>query len=141
MGKQPGQSGTQGGFALLEGLIAILIFSLGVLAIVGMQAVAVKQATDARYRSDASLLADRLIGTMWAGDRTPATLQANFATGQDGYNAWKQDVAAALPGVDDNPPTVTISGNGEATITIFWHPPSEPVTDAAHRFVTIAHIM
>ena len=37
----------QDGMMLLEGLIAILVFSLGILALVGMQGVAVKQVTDA----------------------------------------------------------------------------------------------
>ena len=50
----------QSGVMLLEALIAILIFSLGVLGIVGMQASAVKASRDAKYRADAGLLAARL---------------------------------------------------------------------------------
>ena len=44
----------QGGFMLIEALIAILIFSIGILGIVGLQAAAVNQSTDARYRSEAA---------------------------------------------------------------------------------------
>lgn len=134
------QLGSQDGIVLLEGLIAILIFSLGILAIVGMQAVAVKQATDAKYRSDASMLAEQLIGTMWASDRTPATLQSNFNTGNSGYNTWLAKVTSTLPGAADNPPTVQVSSAGETTITIYWRAPTEAVTTAAHQHITIAVI-
>ena len=50
---------------LLEALVAILIFSIGILAMVAMQAVAIKQTGDANYRTRATLLANRLIGQMW----------------------------------------------------------------------------
>ena len=48
----------QSGVMLLEALIAILIFSLGILALIGLQATAISQSTDARYRSEAALLAN-----------------------------------------------------------------------------------
>src|SRR6478609_8169168 len=70
----------QGGVMLLEVLIAILIFSLGILGVVGLQAIAVQQSTDARYRADAAQLVDRLIGQMWTSDRTPANLQQLFSS-------------------------------------------------------------
>ena len=65
----------QAGSMLLEAFIAILIFSMGILAIVGMQASAVKSSADAKYRSEASLLANELIGQMWVSDRTRAASQ------------------------------------------------------------------
>ncbi|MEO8132864.1 MAG: type IV pilus modification protein PilV [Betaproteobacteria bacterium] len=63
----------QSGAMLLEALIAILIFSLGILAIIGLQAQSIRNSSEAKYRSDASYLANQLIGRMWA-DR------ANLAT-------------------------------------------------------------
>ena len=48
----------QSGVMLLEAMIAILIFSLGVLGVVGMQAMAVAASRDAKYRADAALLAE-----------------------------------------------------------------------------------
>ena len=67
-----------GGFVLIEALIAILIFSIGVLGIVGLQATAVQQSSDARYRAQAAELAQQLLGQMWTGDRTAATLQTQY---------------------------------------------------------------
>lgn len=130
----------QAGIVLLEGLIAILIFSLGILAIVGMQSIAVKQVTDAKYRSEASLLADRLLGTMWASDRTATSLQANFNNGGAGYTAWLAQVAAALPGVAANPPTVVVDAEGIVTITVKWLAPSEPPGTDPHKHIAVAQI-
>ena len=47
----------EGGFSLIEGLVAILIFSFGILALVSMQATSIQQSSGAKYRSEASLLA------------------------------------------------------------------------------------
>jgi type IV pilus assembly protein PilV len=57
---------TQSGVALLEALIAVLIFSLGILAVVGLQANAMRITTDAKMRIDASNVANQRVGEMWA---------------------------------------------------------------------------
>jgi type IV pilus assembly protein PilV len=46
---QKSSSVTQGGVALLETLIAILVFSLGVLGVIGLQAAMIKHTGDARH--------------------------------------------------------------------------------------------
>lgn len=143
----------QAGVMLLEALIAILIFSLGILAIVGLQAASVKNAGDAKYRTDASLLANQLIGQMWVADRTQATLQTNFqgtgGTGGSAYTAWLPTVAAALPGVSGvaaNQPIVAISSvaatttaSSLVTVTLYWSAPNEPLQ--AHKYVAVAQII
>lgn len=133
----------QSGVVLLESLLAILIFSLGILALIGLQATAVKQSTDARYRSEAALLANDIIGQMWVSDRTPATLQGNFNTGGPLYNAWFARVSGTLPGVVANTPTaptIAIDANGIATVTVYWIAPSEPAGTPRHEYVTLAQI-
>lgn len=55
----------QRGIVLLESLIAVLIFSMGVLALIGLQGFMVKGTTEAKVRSDASLIAQRRIAMMW----------------------------------------------------------------------------
>lgn len=138
---------------LLEALIAILIFSMGILAIVGMQAASVKQAGDAKYRSDANMLVNELVGQMWTSDRTASTLAASFATGGAAYTAWLGDhstpgtVAATLPGADTNPPTVTVvqvpgsnpptTASSLVTIRVFWQAPGETTP---HNHIAITQI-
>ena len=138
----------QNGSVLLESLIAVVIFSIGVLAIVGMQAFAVSASSDAKYRNDANFLANQLLGSMWGSDRTQAVLQAAFASPSGtAYTTWAWGGAAstgtqtapaagtvlgALPGAQANPPTVVITPNAATTppsslvtITIFWQSPRD----------------
>ncbi len=71
----PGLSGQRGAY-LLEALIGILIFSLGILGIVGLQAQAMKFTNDSEYRAEAVYLANSVISKMWADNR--AQLKANY---------------------------------------------------------------
>ena len=48
---------SQQGVMLLEALVAILIFSIGIVAVMGMQAASIAQVTQAKFRTDASYLA------------------------------------------------------------------------------------
>ena len=68
------------GFFLIEALIALLIFTLGILGMIGMGATAVGAQTDARYRSDAAALADEIAGHIQlnADRSTLVNLQASL---------------------------------------------------------------
>lgn len=135
---------SQRGFVLLDALIAILIFSFGILGIVALEASATKLSGDAKYRTDAALLADRLIGDMWGYD--PATLSTDFAADGKAFIAWRDnlvDCAKAkvttncLPGVAANPPTVTLGTNNLVTVTVRWQAPQET---SPHQYITISQI-
>ena len=52
----------QGGFFLIEAMVAILIFALGILGLVAMGGSAVSSQSDAQYRTIASSLADAIAG-------------------------------------------------------------------------------
>lgn len=52
----------QSGAFLLEALIGIVIFFIGVLAMIGLQANAIAVQNDAEYRNEAANLADRMLG-------------------------------------------------------------------------------
>jgi type IV pilus assembly protein PilV len=141
----------QGAF-LLEALIAILIFSFGVLGIVGLQARSLKAVGDAQYRGEAAYYAETLAGRMWA--HNPLDVQAYFGTGGAGFTAWSDQIIAAgsgLPGASVFPPEITFvdlsSANGVmATITIYWQNPGDEADCAGdatdktcyHKYVTSA---
>lgn len=114
--------GSQQGMALIEGMIGILIFSLGILSIVGLQAANLRQATDAKYRTDASFLANQTLGTLWA-DRENI-----------GAHAVTDESVDTLP---SGKRTVSVNGT-EVTVTITWKLPGEK---AAHRHVVVAQIV
>lgn len=132
---------SQGGSVLLEGMIAILIFSMGVLAIVGLQAASMKTVSDAKYRLEASYLANRLVSSIWAAgsDGIP-----NFSLPggkSPELAAWLVEVGKRLPGADAHAPTVLITGDATAgftaTVTMNWQLPSESET---HQYVAVAYI-
>lgn len=131
---------------ILEALIAILIFSFGILAIVALQAVSVKLAGDAKYRADASLVAEELLSQMWTSDRVPANMSANYGSvaAGAGYTAWvANSVSTTLPGTVANPPIVVVdtSANtattGTTTITVRWQAPNEATP---HSHIVTAQI-
>lgn len=114
---------------LIEALIGILIFSIGILALIGMQGVAIKNTTDARYRSEAAFLANGLIGQMWVD-------QANlgqYDTSGGAYGPrdnWRNAVETALPGIDVAanvlaPQIVVDPALSQVTVTIQWKQPGE----------------
>lgn len=141
MGNDMKTAKLQGGVMLIEALVGLLIFSFGVLGLIGMQAVASKVAGDAKYRGEAAAHAEQLINQMWADDR--GTLEASYQPGQPKYDDWVNQVKAAgtgLPGasISGNEPVATLSADKRFwTITVRWQGPEEK---AAHRYTTIAWI-
>ncbi|HEX5355652.1 MAG TPA: hypothetical protein VFW93_05520 [Aquabacterium sp.] len=140
----------QTGVMLLEAMVAILIFSLGVLSIIQLQAVSIKQATGAEYRSMAALLANDLISRMWASDKTAATLQTNFGSSGASYNQWLATVrSSGLPNISNDKgtlPTVTFTtvpatasgpASSVAQVTVFWQEPGDTTT---HSYTAVAQL-
>lgn len=130
----------QGGFTLIEVLIAIVIFSIGVLALIALQVTSVRQSSNAKYRSEAALLVNRLIGEMWVSDRVVANMQTNYNTGGAAYTTWATAVQANLPGSAASAPTVVVAADGQVTVNVFWKAPNEAAGDPEHRYTAIARI-
>src|SRR3954453_16828459 len=80
------------GSILLEALIGILVFSLGVLGLVGLQAASIKNTSEARYRTQAAYLTDQLIAQMWVDNKV--TLTVNYASPSGSlYVTWRNVIA------------------------------------------------
>jgi type IV pilus assembly protein PilV len=132
------------GSTLLEALVAILIFSIGILAIVGLQAASLRASADAKYRTVANLLADELIGQMWTTTRTNTALDVFKGDGTGGgaaYTAWSTRVAAQLPVPDDvaYKPAVTtevVGTSTRVTIRMYWVAPGDELAAARKHIVT-----
>jgi type IV pilus assembly protein PilV len=124
----------QEGVMLLEALIGILLFSIGILALLGMQGIAMRATIDAKYRSEASFLANEIVGTMW-GD---ADNLANYNDAQCASNArctaWKARVQAMLPAIAGTPPPSIAIATRQATITVYWQRQGE-TTYSRHQVV------
>ncbi len=145
----------QRGVLLLEVLVALLIFSLGVLGLIGLQANANKQSGETKYRADATLMANELFGQMRLASRDFTELNTRFKSADGGgadYLAWKARVVAQMPGASTYPPTVTLTqvsplqaivngGNTAATglsastvvnVIIRWKAPNAPASEPVH---------
>ena len=125
---------SQRGIVLLEAMIAVLLFSMGVLALVGLQATMMKNTDDAKLRAEASNIAQAWIGMMWANP-DPAKL-ANYAI------ANGSDSRFDIPTLPHGTRTVQVLGTGlpnsttQVTVTINWQQPGKP----QHQFISVANI-
>ena len=137
----------QQGVLLLEAMIAILLFSVGVLAVVGLQATAIKNVAQSKYRSDASFLADQILGQMWADRSNIASYAYTGGSPPQKVAAWVQQVKDALPNAQNTPPKIAIVTTNYAgppaynayqiTVTVFWQAPDE---HSSHQHQTTALI-
>ena len=119
----------------------MLIFAFGILGLVGLQAVALRNTNDLQYRGEAVQIANAYIGRMWTWDA--ATMKADFegdvGIGGDAYDALVE-AAAKLPSVAGNTalaPTVVIvagpsKGSLLATVTVRWQLPGDATP---HQYV------
>ncbi|HEY7757903.1 MAG TPA: hypothetical protein VIA64_00670 [Burkholderiales bacterium] len=139
---RPLRAAYQAGVMLLEALIALLIFSLGILAIVGMQATAIQDMGEAKYRSDAAFLANQVIADMWSNSsqlNTYAWGGAGAAPAQ--IQNWVSTVYNRLPGASDFPPTIVVGANNTVTVTVRWQQARDKSTAAPpHRHTSVAYI-
>ncbi|MGB9093631.1 MAG: prepilin-type cleavage/methylation domain-containing protein [Gallionella sp.] len=111
----------QQGVVLLEALIAILLFSMGVLALVGLQGAMIKNTSDANYRAEASFIAQQRIGQIWADPGNAITYLATSA------------VVSSLP---SGRLTVTSPATNQYQVIVTWTQPGKPT----HNFTTVATI-
>ncbi len=144
----------QSGMLLIEAMVAILIFSIGVIALMGVQAAAIRSTSDAKVRMDAEFFADQLISEMTVDGRdatnniNPAALQSKYSSANagGGFVRWRNRVFdttnGGLPGVSItlNPPVVTVTAvmiggvpSAQVNISLFWRAPSDPPLPAPPR--------
>jgi type IV pilus assembly protein PilV len=160
------QRSAQGGMILIEALMAILVFSLGILGLVGVNALAAGTQSDAQFRNEANRLAQRIINEMWVNvDRTTddvalAASVASFAhradvatpcdTGSAGTAStndlvtnWVATVVgggmAGLPGATDHMQQITVNAaaGNQVTVTVCWRAPADI---AVRRHVVTTYI-
>jgi type IV pilus assembly protein PilV len=156
----------QRGFTLLEVLIAVVILSIGLLGLAGLQATSLRNNQDALMRSQETLLAYDMIDRMRAnmpavnaGDyHLPTATQDTDCTATTGctlaemadhdYFEWNAAIAASLPGgegvvcVDSTPQdgTGTASPACDNSGTLFaiklWWDDDRDPATADQRFTT-----
>lgn len=139
----------QAGATLLESLVAILIFSFGLLGLIGLQAASIKNTAEAKYRADAAFLANQIIGEMWADNIANLASYAHrptgggcaptgTASGNAKVTTWLANINATLPGAASTKQQIVVNAaNNLVTVTICWLPAQEATPS---NFVTVAQI-
>ena len=125
MWKQAAPKSAQQGVIMIEAMVAILIFSVGVLAIVGLQATMVKNTADSKYRSEASYIAQAKVGQMWADPDNAASY----------VTATPLDITPTLP---NGTLAVAQPAAGQYVVTVTWLQPGP--NQSTHNFTTTVRI-
>lgn len=154
----------QQGVMLIEAMIGLLIFSIGILAMIGMQATAFSASADAKNRSDAASFANEIISIIWMSmDRSSDAsgvislnnFQLNtsgtdcaFSGGQsDSTNAvltqWVSDVTnttTGLLGATSTMQQITVNTGSQnrVSVTVCWQSPQDTVA-RKHQVITYVY--
>ena len=126
------------GVALIEALVALLVFSVGILGAVGMQTSMLHAQVSIKARADAAMLANELIGLMWGdydnivhqGHLNAYAPAGDLSCNTSACRDWMAKVSHQLP--QGEATLATDSASGTVTITIAWTPPN----DTRHQYVT-----
>lgn len=118
----------QSGSLLLESLIAILIFSVGILAVVGLQAQSIRDVTGARARIEASNVANQIVGEIWANVTTPTSIAGTYNDTSTKIGTLASQLPSGKAVVAVTPIVVPSGGTiNNVTVTLTWRPPGASV--------------
>ncbi len=135
--RRPRRRRAQRGVALIEALVSILIFSFGVLGLMGLEARAITFSVDAEDRNRAAVFASEIASTLWlSGSIAAGATTANLAL-------WNTNVKAAnapQTGLPNGTVAVTpVAGTTNAAdIVITWQSPahSADASDTTSQLTT-----
>lgn len=132
------RSSLASGFVLIEVLISVLIFAVGVLALVGLQVSMTRAQTESKIRADAAYLASELVGLMWSDVSNVAKYSTADCASHPQCNSWKSKVEHALPSGGSTVSVTTTAGNdqGKVNIEISW----TSTSGDAHKYKTEAMV-
>jgi len=121
------------GTTLIEVMVAIVIFSMGILGLLGVQARAFTTFTDSQNRMQAALLADRLLNQAWVDRANLGAYAYGGGAAPAVLRSWLAAVGQQLP---SGAAVVTVAG-GTVQVTLTWQPPTRNIT---HQYVAQATV-
>jgi type IV pilus assembly protein PilV len=120
----------QSGFMLIEAMVSAMLFALGILGMIRMQAESIRFSVDAYERNHAALMANELVAAMWASQ--------SITPDADKYSAWQARLSdESISGLHS--PSSSISAadaNGAVTITISWKSIARGASGAGGSYTT-----
>lgn len=126
----------QRGMALVEAIVAAVLLAIGLLGAIGLQARSTSALADAGMRAEATIAADRLLGTM-AVDLPNAGAYALAAGGTPGprLQPWYDDTRARIPNAQVTIAVAPATGRTRVEIVIAWTRKTGAAQNA-HRVVS-----
>lgn len=149
---------TQQGIVLLEALIGIVIFFIGSLAMIALQARSIATQSDAQYRIEAAQLANRMLSDISLAVRrdTTTNMQADLLAFQhqpigdtatcsftgntsalSRVTAWVTDLSKIGSNTSQQQILVDTNTFNQVTITICWQSPNDTTP---HRHTLVSYI-
>lgn len=132
IGRGPRRTVSRGvrGAALIEALVAMLIFMVGVLGLVGLQGSMTRAQSESKLRADAAFLASDVVSRMWLDLTSIANYNGTGCATQLLCKEWQGKVATTLPGGTGSVAVDTTTG--DVAVTVGWTLPD----GQAHRYIT-----
>ncbi|MBV8123113.1 MAG: prepilin-type N-terminal cleavage/methylation domain-containing protein [Paucibacter sp.] len=128
----------QRGVAMLEAMIAVVILAIGLIGTVGMQARAYAALNDAGLRAEATMAAEKLLGTMNAD----AANLANYALSETGapsatIQPWVSETRTHIPGAKLSVVLTPQVRRTQVDVSIKW---TRRAGDAENRHLVTSYI-
>ncbi len=117
---------------MIEAMVAVLLFTIGVLALVGLQSAMTRNQTDAKLRGDATFLASEIVGTMWGDAGNVGSYATASCASYARCNEWKTKVERVMPGGSVAVAVGSGATEGAVTVTVSWTTPG----DGTHNYTT-----
>ncbi len=126
---------SQGGIALIEALVAILIFSFGVLGLIALEASAVNFAVDSEDRNRAALFASDVASAMWTAGSVDWIGNAQLAALNN--NVWQVNIGnPTTTGLTNGTLNFAVVTAKSTDITITWRPPARATASSNSTLTT-----
>jgi type IV pilus assembly protein PilV len=132
------------GMTLVEALVALVVLSVGLLGVAGLQMSSLRNNHNAHLRSQATALAYDIMDRMRANRVAARAGEYNVALAgtiagatlaATDVNAWRAALAATLPA--GNGAVNLVAGTNQVTITIQW---SERVIEGSNENATVQFV-
>ena len=158
------------GFLLIEAMVAILIFSLGVLGLVAMGSTAIAAQSDAHYRTDAARLVDDITNTIslnvdrsttaklaasllpfqhqrsgadcgqFSGDPSASKIVTDWVNQVESTGAGKPGLPGAVDGGQQITIDPTATGFNRIQVSVCWRSPGMPASAPMRRHTVVSYI-
>lgn len=129
----------QQGFALIEALVGLVIFSLGIIGLLSSVATSTQLFNENRYRTEAVAIADELFGQMAVAKTSD--LKNTYSQSSTLFQEWVENRVKTLPKGEAAivfPGAEKLTDSAFVRLSISWQPPEAPST-LRNEYITTSY--